>query len=1485
MRFRAIANSQKIAKQRTKLMAHNNNHGDCACCANTTKEDQKKNIDPCCTSEELPRHQIKKGTVLRIDIAHDVLNFDEILSNEGEIVIFSSDPNLENAKLTALHIENEGQIISSVPNLEIYTETLGGHGLIRAPERISVISNRKNLAVKDGTFESKWFEGVCSGILRVHAHRIDGEIEVTANSVAVGVRTGTLTIGKQTLVDDPIYYNKGGNCVITSPPTSGADIYGVASGNVTCGSLDASQGDNTWHGRIYLVSGYSFANTGPDTTDIFACNDCALDFQTDSLFESDGVPGPLSGTVSVTGNLSAKSIVLTGGNVEVTGNIHAVAVPTPFGQHGGAIVITAEDSITITGTITADDDENDPEIYPGNVGLNAPVVEVTGVITSGKVNIGTTNYSETDEGSITTNDIVARREVVINAGNVQLSGGGSLSEKNFSSLIQGDFTIETGDIDAVDYILLLGTNSIVTGAVTLHETQAENVYDPHNIIIHANVEKETGAAEFKVGTGGSNGPSSITIEGVKDTFGTKAGAIFISNGPVGDIAIDGEAITISREQEGTPNFVAHAGDGKITITNSLNVDGTSSIAAGAIALMANEISIGETTSITANSTVEEAESFSPVIIFAANTITLDANLTVECKGNFFTAVRFAPKDSLDMKPLETPATSDIRPQYASFFPADDSLTFTGDGNVVVNVESDSGAIEIGGTLIEMDAGTVELNAFGDFSAVNFTYQGSAAGTDSLVMSGGKVTITAGNPSGDGGYISIQTDQINLATELELNVNSDAGNGGSISISTTAGSFTTVSEIGQISAFAKGLAGGTISIITDGSMTLAGEVDVSANDSGNAGTVTLTSGESADFSEFAMNANGGSTGTGGNVNIEVANESTLSILSIAAIGGVEAGGNISITSVAAADLDVNLLESLLTSDSEEEFTGSLTLTVNDSSSNNISLSISEDADFSTILTATGKSVSVTSLSDIRLGLAAVEAVDGDIEMCVDGSGTCAVAVANIVKKQSFAEASSLIKKVAEGEVLASKVLRFSASEVHNEGQISALEELEISTTKLVNNGAVTCRNGQAKLYPLDVSEFEKGLEIFGDGLVASEATMIAAVQIGRVNTFVPTHISIHGTQELKTPNNSESSIAISAGLEPQITSDPSSISFYSGTLTLTSQIAEIFSPIVNISETIDFAAADCTVSFLTFKFNNAATLIFKNAIFLNAGQQTHSEGGSITADNILIGGAGTAESLTPGLSVIISDQNYTANDEIIISANDFVVESICTLTAESRVTVSTTTWRNDGKIVSSSELIYIQDSVLSGNLTVSGTTGELESEVVEIHTAREADISQRKIFGIIVGSFTGGSSSITTTDDEMNIGEIEALGSISIISDGPSLNLDSGGAGLVAQFGNVLLWNKNPGGNLLFKANTEVRATGLGSGPSVKAYIGALPSSVPAGTAPPSVLLLNNAVTGTNVFFGSGITGSGANVIDIDPAGSVEFNGPSQLLGGVIIRLS
>jgi hypothetical protein len=190
-------------------------------------------------------------------------------------------------------------------------------------------------------------------------------------------------------------------------------------------------------------------------------------------------------------------------------------------------------------------------------------------------------------------------------------------------------------------------------------------------------------------------------------------------------------------------------------------------------------------------------------------------------------------------------------------------------------------------------------------------------------------------------------------------------------------------------------GGSISITTTNSASLAltGTFDASGNGTGAGGSVGVNSAGSLDLSEATLQANGGTTGNGGSISLLYSSSDELDTDGLSATGGSSNGGNITITNSADADLVISSTGMIDTSvDSGATLAGSITLTVNDASSNNISFTIESDGGFNSIMTASGANVTFDATPVVAVGLSGVVANDGDVTInaaAVGGVGVAAV----------------------------------------------------------------------------------------------------------------------------------------------------------------------------------------------------------------------------------------------------------------------------------------------------------------------------------------------------------------------------------------------------------------------------------------------------------------------------------------------------------------
>ena len=329
-----------------------------------------------------------------------------------------------------------------------------------------------------------------------------------------------------------------------------------------------------------------------------------------------------------------------------------------------------------------------------------------------------------------------------------------------------------------------------------------------------------------------------------------------------------------------------------------------------------------------------------------------------------------------------------------------------------------------GTPLTFNAGTVNVQATGQQGSISVAYDGQTAQQPSLISTGGKVTLNADNSTGNAGNISISADAINITSAFSIHANALAsGNGGSIDVTTAGGDLSAQGGTGSfvISAngIGSGMTGGTVNLSSAGAITAkGGSIDVTPSD-GSGGTITAvaattlnltgifdasgkglgtggnltlvqSSASPLDLSRATLQAEGGPPASGDNVDITYSSASPLKVKTISAINSNGAtGGTIHVTNGASGDMTV-FASGTIDTNAAGALAGSITLTPFDPQNNNITLEIASTGNFNSILSATGKSVNFSAVPQVILGLAAVTATNGDINICATGTGSCMVA---------------------------------------------------------------------------------------------------------------------------------------------------------------------------------------------------------------------------------------------------------------------------------------------------------------------------------------------------------------------------------------------------------------------------------------------------------------------------------------------------------------
>lgn len=801
---------------------------------------------------------IPEGTTQEFDTAKGEIVFDGVLTNKGTIIIRSSDPAQAEAILRAAKVVNEGKIVSEVPTLTINTQILGGTGDYKASETINVVGTDR-LEIRGGRFYSEWFRPKTRGWLIINANRIDGKVELEAEHLSMGVREGNLNVVKQKLDGDPLIYNTGGDITTPIAPSGGHDLLIVASGSVILSSgIDATGSATNTEGKIAIGTGYHFVRSSNGEF-VFPCgssggvaNDCS------NLFNSLSQPGgpletqpgdfPLSGKIVISGDVKAKSIIMTSREIEINGNLRAVKDGDPA---QATVSLFASKSITVTGTIKTDKNQADPNY--GSVSLIAPTINVSSKITSDQVTFQASANNEAAAGSITTGAIEAGTYIAFNAGSIVYNsgggGGGAIAAAlPFASFDPGDFTIKTGKLTAGRYVLLGATGNIDTGAIELLENMEAVPVGAQDVRIHANVGKAN-APEMKVG-GGTNGPASITVHGTTDlSLDKNRGVIYLSNGPSGDITIDGSKIQAFANSHGVQSLIANAGTGKITLKGGLiAVDGNASVAAGSILLIADEVKSNGAT-LSASDTMPTAEETPPQIIIATSNLTMSGDLTAQTMGNMLTAMHLVPKGSYVDDPLSHFEGESIRINPSNIAPTENQVLVAGVGNLTIKAKSNGAKVEISAKPLKFNnGGTTNIAAEGIGSKINIEYPDAPTGENSLVFGGGAVTIDASNPNDGAGTISIKADKVKNDTTVTLKANATAnGDGGRIEVLLDRGSISLgASNNGfKMSATSNSGKGGTVNISNhqhNGTVVLQNSFDSStvnvSSTNGDGGTIDI-----------------------------------------------------------------------------------------------------------------------------------------------------------------------------------------------------------------------------------------------------------------------------------------------------------------------------------------------------------------------------------------------------------------------------------------------------------------------------------------------------------------------------------------------------------------------------------------------------------------------------------------------------------------------
>lgn len=962
------------------------------------------------TDNTSPNFKTNNGDIIRYDVAQgplDVTDFD----NDGILELYSSSPEVDSAEIVASTFKNLGAIRSDLHRISIRTPLIASEGGSITAKEVAVHSD-ESATVIGGTFNCEQFRVFTQGKAEIHAERINGELHIKACDLVVGVRAGDLNIASQELSGDPIYYNGSGSVSVSAPASGGRDIYAIATGDVTIGAIDATgtSAGMPAEGKVLLIAGCDYVTyngvAGPGTV---SCNDCSRNANPFFDYSFPTVP---TNSVTVSGDINAKDLTIHGGTVTINGNINLDAENYTLGGSG---TITYADTATVNGSITCTK-------YGGGLGgfsISGGLADVGGDITvTGSIE-GDAGLAAGAGNIFVGGTITAEQVIDLSAGNPNPfadCGGGSVAEwksKRLALLTPG-CTIQAPALTAKLHIWAFATGDISLGDVTLADDDTGE-WSPagHDVRVYANMGAESAAA-FALGAGGTNGCTSISNTGIT-TQSDNGGVVYIYN--PGGIDVTVAALDLVKNVDGVPGLVLSAEDGEITLDGDLNVDGDSSTGAGYIAILAGKLTLSGATTLSASDTMASPEPISPAIAIAASDIPVNGNIVIQCNGYTDTFVGVGPTDSLNI-----PLCPYFIARPVSLEQVGGETKLEGSGNIQITANSEYGRTYLLGTPLRLNAGTVELKSQGNFSTVEIAYDGSPSGAASLISTGGGVTLDADNPDGDGGNVIVTADTINVTSALNMHADAlSSGNGGVIYVIADGGNLSvdggsaglTVSADGAGSGKAAGSisfsasgelhltgaaiglvpgidgVGGTITAYASEDITIEGTLAAEGNGSGSGGSINLTSDAALDLSNASLSANGGDTGDGGIINLAYSSTDEQTIKDLTATGSSN-GGAITIVNNGSFDLVVSVSGNIDTSiNAGETLAGSTTLVVSDAQSFGINFHIGASGGFNSFLTAEAAAVTVNAEPVVSLGLNAITANVGDVDITANADGGVAL----------------------------------------------------------------------------------------------------------------------------------------------------------------------------------------------------------------------------------------------------------------------------------------------------------------------------------------------------------------------------------------------------------------------------------------------------------------------------------------------------------------
>jgi hypothetical protein len=631
----------------------------------------------------------------------------------------------------------------------------------------------------------------------------------------------------------------------------------------------------------------------------------------------------VSGDCTISGDLIATSgsvtVNVSGGTLTVSGQVSAT----------GAITLTADNGISI-GSTTNSGNELQATSSAGSISFG------DAISSGGGADIVLNGYG----------DISASSSVTSTGLILATSSNGGITFTGTATSAKGDNFVANNDI-----ALQGGLNNNSTGGW-------------YDIRFFPN-QSGTGSDTFQIGqTGAPNG--ALYIYDNNDVGGR---TVYITNGGTGGISYSGTSsiqVSASAGQPGT--IILDAGSQNLTVSGSLNVDGSSGQDSGSIVVFsAAVIANGATISASAPGFTSNGIGLYTYAITDNSGLTLDTNGNSGFPG--YENLTLEPYDSYSVS-APTDYTQPIT--NGAYGTSENPLAITGAGDLTINANGNNNGTKIWGYPFTLTTATATINLQGSGNGVSLdSWDGGS--NQGVVTLGGTIQIHANTTAAGQTPNSIEMSGTAISpSPLVGNVLFDAsgtggGDGGTIGLYPNTGevdfggtgNYFTLNANGS----STGGSGGNITVYGD-QFTVQSANAITASvlgANGNGGSVTLAANDiNFMLSDAALNTNAGTgTGNGGGINLNTGSlEFAGAASSMSANGGQTAGNGGTIT------LDTY---SALTVGSGTDGDLALSATASGSSNTTANMGGTIELEFLSALTIDGGSVSVASAGDANGGI--------------------------------------------------------------------------------------------------------------------------------------------------------------------------------------------------------------------------------------------------------------------------------------------------------------------------------------------------------------------------------------------------------------------------------------------------------------------------------------------------------------------------------------